>query len=427
MAHSVSQRVKRIFFWTYSVSVALVLVVAWWFLEDLEATTLEMDKQAEIEHFLNRHETDKIVRIQSAMLTLVYLPAGLDEVEELPIIFQGMPIPFEGEVDFLGQDYLVITNHIPEGTYFLAKDLSLFEHRESIMVTAMITLGGLAILISFILSVFISRTISKPLEQLTTDIRRARPSEEDARLPVTYKDAELNEISGSFNNYLDDIDHLIKRERSLVTMASHELRTPITVILGAAEVLQNRKRLHPDDEKTLLRISNAATTMSANIQALLTLVRQTNTPPSSVSFLLSPLLTDIINELAGVDASLRSRIQLETPTTEVSLKADRTMVRILLHNLISNALHHNKGQVFIRYNNTTLEVLDEGIKVAPQQASADTSSAQHSSGIGLYIVTLICDYLGWKFTLVSTPEGQTSVKVQLPASEAHSQVLPYTS
>ncbi len=417
MANSISNRVKRIFFWTFSLSVLLVLLVAWWFLEDLEATTLEMDKQAEIEHFLNRHETDKVVRIQSATLTLVYLPANSPQVHDLPIIFQGLPIPFEGEMEFLNNEYLVIINQIPEGTYYLAKDLSLFEHRESLMVTVLLVMGSVVVLLSLILSVFISRMISRPLQQLTEDIHNVSARDEQTRLPVSYKDAELNEISASFNRYLQDIEGLIKRERSLVTMASHELRTPIAVILGATEILERRQRLHQDDRKTLQRIISSTETMSENVQALLALVRQTHSAPKREPFPLGPLVTEVMEELATLDPTAQQRIQLLSASTNTTLTADRTMVRILLHNLIGNALNHNQGSVAVSYAEHFLEIRDEGLKHPSAPANnLKVTDSKSSVGLGLYIVTLVCDYLGWQFSLESNEDEGTCVRVHIPTT-----------
>ena len=415
MAKSISKRVKRIFFWTYALSVLLVLVTAWWFLEDLEATTLEMDKQAEIEHLLNRHETDKEVRIQSATLTLIYLPENSVHTQELPIIFQGLPTPFEGELDFLDKDYLVIINKIPEGTFYLAKDLALFEHRETVMITVLLVFGGVVILFSLLLSTVISRMISSPLQQLTQDILQASAGKDNSRLSVAYKDAELNEISASFNHYLEDIDNLIKRERSLITMASHELRTPIAVILGATEILERRQRLHQDDRKTLQRIISSTETMSENVQALLALVRQTHGAPKREPFSLGPLVTEVMEELATLDPTAQQRIQLLSAATNTTLTADRTMVRILLHNLIGNALNHNQGAVAVSYAEHFLEIRDEGLKhpSAPTN-NLKASDSKSSVGLGLYIVTLICDYLGWQFSLESSQDEGTCVRVHIP-------------
>ena len=271
---SISLRIKNLYFWTYSLSILFSLVVAWVLLEELEEATLEIDRQSEVEHFLNRHETDQIVQIRSAVLTLTYLPANTSPLENLPIIFKDLPIPYEDEVELLGKEYMVIIDSIPGGTYYIAKDMTIFSKQEDILFYTLISLGVLAIIMAYGFSILISRMISRPIQQLTADIRNINQGEPTTYLPIGYKDQELNEVSVILNRYLVSIDEMVVRERAMITMASHELRTPVSVILGAAEIIEHRQQVNDDDRITLRRIISSANTMAENIDVLLSLVRK---------------------------------------------------------------------------------------------------------------------------------------------------------
>ncbi|NHN38508.1 HAMP domain-containing histidine kinase [Pseudomaricurvus alcaniphilus] len=416
-SRSISSRIKRAFFWTYSLSVLLVLLAAWVALEDLEATTMEMDKQAEFEHFLNRHETEKIVNVQSATLTLTYLPANSSAEENLPIIFRGLPVPFEGEVDFLDREYLVIINQIPQGTYYFAKDLSLFTQREHLMMSALLALAVVVLLLGYGLSLFVSRMFSRPIQLLSRDILRISGSGETTPLPVNYKDAELNQISTSFNQYLAEIEQLIKRERSLIAMASHELRTPIAVILGATEVIERRQQLAANDQKTLQRIIASAQTMSANVQALLALVRRGRAETSTETCPMQAIIADVMAEIFELDPGLQQRLEFLPPPAEVLIPTNRTTTRMLLQNLINNALNHNAGKVTIELTTGYLAVRDEAKSTAPTPQEEGLARDSHdNTGLGLYIVTLICEQLHWKFSLTTSPNQQTIARVDFSQS-----------
>ncbi|MDX2423384.1 MAG: HAMP domain-containing sensor histidine kinase [Amphritea sp.] len=410
MERSISSRIKKLFFWTYTLSVLVVLFTAWLFLEFMEDTMMRMDKQSEIEHLLSRHDTDQVVQVKSAMLTLTYLPTHTSEIENLPIIFRNLPIPYEGEVEFLDKEYMVIIDKVPGGTFFLAKDQSLFGQYEALMISVLLSLLVIAILLGYGLSIIISRMVSSPVTQLTQDIQAI--DSHLTYLPVTYKDAELNRISACFNAFLSKIDALIKRERSLITMASHELRTPVAVILGAAEVIEHRQQLQADDQKTLKRIINSAAIMADNIKALLTIVRQTKDSSANEPFSLLALANDVTANIIDATPSSKERIDIQPLEGDSLIEADSSIVRILLSNLINNGLNHNEGKVIVVISDQFIEVWDEAERLAINKLDSTlVTDAKESHGLGLYIVTLICEQLGWRFTLEHTPTKGTYARI----------------
>lgn len=408
MAKPLSQRVKRLFLLGYFLSIGVILLATWLLLEGLEATTLEIDKQAEVKHFLNIHALDKPVHIHSALLNISYLPNDSSHLDNLPIIFNELSVPFDGEVDFLGKEFHIIIDRIPEGTYYLAKDLSRFEDYENLAIGILIVLACMATISGFVFSGFISRSIAQPIQALTDGIIKVKQGRHETYLPVTFQDTELNEISKHLNNYLLQIDEMIERERSLITMASHELRTPIAVIVGAAEVMERRQQLKPDDQKTLLRIISSANAMSTNVKALLNLVRQNKTELDNDVFSLNALVEELIAEKNETDPSDAKRIKVLS-YQEVKVTCNRNMVRILLNNLINNGLTHNHGKVNINFSQTFLEVQDEGIKLKNNHTVSSEDAP--TSGLGLYIVTLICDRMNWQFSLKTLTDGKTSAQV----------------
>ena len=408
---SISLRIKNLYFWTYSLSILFSLVVAWVLLEELEEATLEIDRQSEVEHFLNRHETDQIVQIRSAVLTLTYLPANTSPLENLPIIFKDLPIPYEDEVELLGKEYMVIIDSIPGGTYYIAKDMTIFSKQEDILFYTLISLGVLAIIMAYGFSILISRMISRPIQQLTADIRNINQGEPTTYLPIGYKDQELNEVSVILNRYLVSIDEMVVRERAMITMASHELRTPVSVILGAAEIIEHRQQVNDDDRITLRRIISSANTMAENIDVLLSLVRKKKAVDQKETFSAISLCHDIVSELSCLDPAAENRVSIAAGDND-PITANKSMTRMLLKNLISNALNHNQGVITITLTKRYLEVRDQGIS---QKADLieNAPKIERSTGLGLYIVTLICEHLGWQFELNTSAGSETQARVVL--------------
>ena len=406
MIRSISSRTRRLFFYAYSVGVLVILVAAWFALEDLEETALEMDKQAEIEHFQNRQETDRVINVQSAMLTLTYLPENTRQDDVLPVIFRGLPVPFDDEIVFMGREYLVLIHKVKNGTYYFAKDLYHFNQREILMTVGLFSLGIIIILFGYWLSFLVSGMISRPIEKLSDDILQISQGSGATALPVNYKDAELNQISSAFNHYLVKIDQMIKRERSLITMASHELRTPIAVIMGAAEVLEHRKTLNVADSTTLQRIIESAQTISANVQALLALVRQSRSDLLLQTCVVEEIVREVIAEISARSSEQQSRVLYSAAVEKTLVVTSKPLLKMLLQNLINNALSHNVGEVRVRVTATGVEVLDEALpRVDDSTSPRELDESNRSTGLGLYIVTMICEQMGWQFTLDVVPEG----------------------
>lgn len=414
IASPLSKRVKQLFLRFYFISISLILLITWQLVEGLEETIMEIDKQAEIEHFLNRHETDKVVQVQSAMLTMAYLPTDRSAVENLPIIFSNLPVPFEGEVKFFGKEYLVIINQAPEGTYYIARDLSRLEAYESWIISVLATLAGLAAMFGLVFSELISRRIAQPIQALADDLKQIEQGRRETYLRVAYRDTELNEISCALRSYLEEIDQLIDRERSLLSMASHELRTPIAVILGAAEVIEHRGKINVDDLKTLRRIIASANIMSANVNVLLDIVRQKKGRLAEDNFSLGALAEEVVSDIKISDPVAAQRVEIFIDQS-VTVYSNKSMVRILLNNLVSNGLSHNQGRVSINVTKQYFEVKDQGIKSSMPQTG---SMVVGTSGLGLYIVTLICEHLGWQFSLETLANGTSRARVLIDPNQA---------
>lgn len=405
MATSISRRVFTIFFWSNVLSLLLVIAVAWGGLEALEATVLEMDQQAELEHFQSRYDPDKPQFNQTATLTMFYWPGEAPPEEKLPAVFRGLTAPYNGEVDVDGKDYEILVNQVPGGVYYLAKDLALFEQRETQSTIVILGLALLVCALSFFTARLASRKISRPLQGLTGDIDAAAPTG-GFRLPLDYPDSELTQISQAINKFLDQIDELVKRERSLVSLASHELRTPIAVILGAVEVIEHRNKLSAEDKKTLGRISASAQEMSANVQALLKLVRRTKEPYVPVSFPVGDILKELAQEHGLSATENEGRLELSLSAQQPVALGDPVLAKILINNLIINALNHTQGQVYVTEYVKHLEIRDEGAG----NINGFSQEAPSSSGLGLFIVTLVCEHMGWRYEL-TTDESGSRVKV----------------
>lgn len=406
VTRSIASRTFRIVFYSTIISLGVSLGFAWWALETLEGTMLEAENRIEIEHFDQYGDKDKALRINTANMNSLYLPNSLIESEELPIVFQNIPVPFQGEVEVLGSNYVVITHAFAEGRYYLAKNIQLFEDREETFIVVILILSVLICLSAFALALLAGRYISGPVVRLTSQLKGLETENTTVRISTDFPDSELNEIATALNHFLDGLEDSIKRERTLISMASHELKTPVSVIRGAAQVIEARGNLDPGDVITLNRIIDASGEMAANIHALLNLARRSKTETIETC-LWSELFHSIREDYQFQDPALAKRLRLVNVDTPDKMIADKVLVKMLLHNLIGNALNYTSGNVVVELHAAWLIVLDEGATATNHH---QPTQPWQTSGLGLYIVDLLCKQLGWRYEIIPGPGG-SCVKV----------------
>ncbi|CBL46143.1 Two-component sensor histidine kinase [gamma proteobacterium HdN1] len=405
MRQSLTTRLQHAFF-AFSICVVIIMAILMILVDhSLEFTMLDSDLDDEINSLLTKHDQQTPLEWHGANLNIYYLPRNSTTTPTpMPQIFEGLPTPFSGEIERGSDTYLIRIAQYPEADIFIARDISAYETRAT---EFMLTLTGISLLL-LIATWYFSRTnslrISGPLSDLATRIREITPAEKIARLPENYREKELHEIATTFNSFLSEMEAFVQREQSLTNLASHELRTPIAVISGGIEILQTRGNLDPADQKTATRIYNACIEMRENIDMLLKLSRHNAAAAHADTINLSELAAEIRNDLAH-RFTLDHRLKIQVTSTTIT--TDRILLKMLLINLIQNALQHTQSSIEVFIGNTEINVHDKG-KGLPSPLQRGPSA---TGGLGLYIVTLICEAKNWELRITPRESGGTTINV----------------
>lgn len=411
MAVSISNRVYRVFFANNAISLFVVIVAVWFGYTDLEKTWLELDLREELRLL---HEHSEIMHPGSwktSDMTAVWIPSTVPR-EELPELFRSVPVPFIGPILRDDKMYQVISEHRNGGAYYLAKDVTNFEKRENTFKILLLALAVVVLLLNAVLSQLHSRRLVKPLRQLTAQIQRAVVNRSMKPVDNDYQEIELNEIAGAINSFIAEIDAFIQRERRLLSLASHELRTPITTISGAVQIIEQRQNLKADDQKTLLRIKRASREMQDNVESLIKLSRR-GLQQSMDRFPVKSVILELMDELAIAEPLLCIRLSMTLATDEsiAEVSSDRLLVKMAIRNLLQNALQHTNGNVIAHVTQGYLDVIDQGTGLPDSawQVLHRPGKSYHPewTGLGLYIVSLCCERLGWRIEILErTAQGR---------------------
>ena len=263
--------------------------------------------------------------------------------------------------------------------------------------------------------------------KLENAIDQLKPSEEGAALSTG--DAELEGLEGAVNKLVERMRESYRQQARFVSDASHELRTPIAVIKGYADMLD---RWGKEDESILEESIQAIKTESDNMQhlveQLLFLARGDSgrTPVERADFSLSDMMRETCDESAMIDPD-----HIYTLETEEGITAygDESLLKQTVRILVENAKKYSApgSEILmgakIRSGRPCFWVQDNGIGMDPETIPhvferfyrADDSRARETggTGLGLAIAKWIVDRHGGRFEVVSRRDIGTRIMVLL--------------
>ncbi|NCB41139.1 MAG: HAMP domain-containing histidine kinase [Clostridia bacterium] len=267
------------------------------------------------------------------------------------------------------------------------------------------------------------------MEHLAIKLNSINAAKLDTRISVDETEHELQGLAAAINSMLDRINESYRAQIRFVSDASHELRTPISVIEGYANLLD---RWGKNDEKTLEEsihaIKEEAASMKSLVEQLLFLARgDSNTMHLQLeTFDLSVLVQEILRETRMIDSGHDFSATVES----VSIYADKGLIKQALRILMDNAIKYTNagGMISIsvaeKESFVFLTVQDEGIGIPPEAVShvfdrffrADESRAKSTggTGLGLSIARWISERHGGHMEVLSRQDFGTRISIVIP-------------
>ncbi|MFQ5609239.1 MAG: sensor histidine kinase [Woeseiaceae bacterium] len=265
----------------------------------------------------------------------------------------------------------------------------------------------------------------RPIRWIKEGAGRIGQGDLDYRIPKKRSD-DLGELTVDINRMADDVKEMLEAKQQLLLAISHELRTPLTRTKVAAEFIE--------DEATRQSILEDAGEMERLIADLLESERL-NTRHSKLQ-LGDTDIAELVRELVTQDfAEERGRITVNVPSVPVSQEVDAKRIRLLVRNLVENALCHtpdDAGGVTVDVVDETDAVLvrvsDDGAGMSAEQVDratepfyrADPARCRDTGGfgLGLYLCRRIAEAHGGVLEIRSEIGRGTQVSLRLPRPSA---------
>jgi len=294
-----------------------------------------------------------------------------------------------------------------------------------------------------------------PVSAMTTRAAEIGATSLHERLPVGNPRDELGQLATVFNDLLARLDAAFEQQRRFMADASHELRTPVAIMRGEADVALSKETRTLEDYRGALEVVRAEGRRLSRIVGDLFLLARADAgqqPLVSNELYLDELVSDCVRAVRSlaVRRSVHVHCTMDPPTPadvdrgdagpplEHAFRGDEELLRRLLVNLLDNAIKHAPAGSTVDVDlasdahGHTLRVTDHGPGIPPEarghvferffRADAsharDTESETGGAGLGLAIARWVAEAHGGSLSLVTSRAGETVFDAWLPRKTA---------
>lgn len=280
-----------------------------------------------------------------------------------------------------------------------------------------------ALILALILAWVIAGGVLKPISTLRNTANSISETDLSKRIPIRGR-GEMAELAKTFNNMMTRLETAFQSQRQFLNDASHELRTPITIIRGHLELLEYDD---PQDiEETIPLVLDELDRMGRFVEDLLLLAKAERRDFLILeSVNLFELTTEMYLKMRGLG---ERQWQLDSQE-QGTITVDRQRISQAMMNLADNAVQHTKKADTIAIGSAIeneqirLWVRDTGIGIPPQDQeriferftrSSNNQHASQGAGLGLSIVSAIAKSHGGRVELYSQLEKGSIFTIVLP-------------
>lgn len=364
------------------------------------------------------------------------LPIRIARTNQLPVRFvqsifergrataqQGTTFYAGVKIDTDGKRYLVA---VSANNYYINHHLTFLRN-----------ILGLGILLSLAISIYLSFYFSKhifdPIRRITNQVRHISTENIHLRLEQTEYRNEIGELTATFNDLLNRVETALEIQKNFISNASHELATPLTSIIGEADVTLRRERSPAEYQQSLQTILTQAERLNEITRSLLSLAQ--------IGFRGKKIVFEVIraDELIWEAKAIIDKLNPQNKiNVELSLlpedpkklrvNGNRQLLQLAFVNLLNNACKYSYNKpVSVHIGASDRQVIivvqDKGVGIPEEEIKfifdpffrASNSKLFEGYGIGLPLARNIITLHNGTLTVSSKVEVGTTVQVRIPS------------
>ena len=301
----------------------------------------------------------------------------------------------------------------------------------------------LAILAAALGGLFIAKKAFDPIDKIIRTAQSISAEHLDKRLEMGKIDDEVSRLSKTLNAMFDRIEEAFRLQKQFTADASHELKTPLTILLGEMEVTLANPRTAKEYVETLGSAVEEIRRITKIVDELLTIARLESgqLAMQKQPVRLDELLLDAVSKTSAYASRRSIKINFEVhdrPTEEseeVLISGDEDKLLSVFINLLDNAIKYSNDDTTIRVSLTVsggfaaVDIIDKGIGIDADDLphvfdrfyradkSRSSEGAKRGTGLGLSISKYLVEAHGGSISVASTKGAGTTVSVRLPICE----------
>jgi signal transduction histidine kinase len=291
--------------------------------------------------------------------------------------------------------------------------------------TILFVLYPLILLSLFLAMRFLAGKSIEPVDKITKRAKLISQNNLNERIPLPVKNDEIKALAVAINGLLERLEDAMNRERQFTSDASHELRTPISILKGNFEVLIRKPREQAEYVSKIKSGLAEIEKLDGIIDQLLDLARFQREKWDIHEIEIGSIAAEVAE---FVSKSNGRQITVDCQSEEpIYVNSNEKSLFIILNNLIRNAVKFSQPdtpvlvEIWKQQSSVVLEVKDKGIGMEEQSLSHVFSpffrenstelGKVPGSGLGLSIVKKLCDHLGIAISLSSLKGKGTTVRL----------------
>ena len=332
--------------------------------------------------------------------------------------------------------YHGIKRESPKGFYFIIVSAkNYYNTHHLILLKKVLFAGGLIAILVIIYFIFLfSKKFFEPINKIITKVNSISTDNIHLRLDEIKNTVEINRLTSTFNNLLNRIEIAIETNKNFISNASHEFGTPLTAIIGEADVALLKDRTPDEYKETLQRILKQSERLNKISQSLLFLA-QIGYKDNKLNYTI--LRTDeiilqaneIMNQLVPKN-NIKIDFELlpENPT-KLKIFGNKELLILAITNILTNACKYSSNKpVVVSLASTNNEIVmifkDQGIGIPESEMPfifepfyrASNTAAYDGYGIGLPLTQNIIKIHKGELIISSVLHKGVTIQVKLPVA-----------
>ncbi len=311
-------------------------------------------------------------------------------------------------------------------------DMAGFQKQKSLLLNLLIA-SGLLILIIVVVSRYFIKKDLKPLGKIADRMRKISSKNLHDRLPEAKLRNEIGQMSVTFNSLLDRLETSYAQQLNFVSYVTHELRTPLAILLGNAQVTLMKQRNVEEYKQTINEFLVDINSMTDLTNNLLDLARM-NADSQSISFIKLRIDEIVFNAAESLKRKKPECIiniefeEIHESEEDFWLEGNSELLTLAMRNLMENGCKYSHFQpIEVKigsFNHTILiKIIDKGMGISDDEQKNIFEAFYRSQknlnisghGIGLPLTKRIIEIHSGAISIQSTIGEGTTFTVELPS------------